>query len=82
MAYDGIWVEVSSSWLAAVKYDAGSHTLWIRFKDRRTGAYTVTCQYDNIDPDRGMGLIEASSHGEYFHSSGLIRRPYTVVAKA
>ena len=79
--YQGGWISVDSSWLSAVKYDAETSTLWIRFKDKK-GNSTVTARYENVDPTRGFGLIEAESKGEYFHSSGLIRKAYTIVSKA
>jgi hypothetical protein len=72
------WQTVNSSWLAAVDYRAEEMALYVRFKDKR-GRFTVTARYDNVDPTLGFGLLEAPSKGEYFHSSGLIRRRYTLV---
>lgn len=76
--YQGGWVDVDSSWLQAVKYEAKSASLYVRFKDK-AGNPTVTARYDGVDPATGFGLINAPSKGEYFHRSGLIKRRYVLV---
>lgn len=72
------WQTVDSSWLAAVDYQPESATLLVRFKDKQ-GNFTVTAEYKNIPPELGFGLLNAESKGVFFHQSGLIKRPYTLV---
>ncbi|MBI9054388.1 MAG: KTSC domain-containing protein [Bacteroidales bacterium] len=52
---------VSSSNLAAVGYDANSKTLEIEFN--HGGVY----QYANVPSNVHSGLMNANSHGSYFH---------------
>ena len=73
------WVTVEPSWLAAIDYQPETATLLVRFKDKQ-GRFTVTARYNGISPELGVGLLNAPSKGKYFHSSGLINRPYTLVA--
>lgn len=66
---------VESSWIFSVDYYPETATLVVRFKDKK-GRITATCQYEDVDPTRGFGLLNAPSKGKYFHESGLIRKPY------
>ncbi len=69
-------IQVQSSYLDAVEYDAATSVLKIRFK-RKDGRITGTATYLGVDPTRAFGLLNAPSKGSYFHSSGLSKRPYT-----
>ena len=73
-------MDLDSSWLAAAKYDAATSNLYIRFKDRKTGNFTVTCRYPSVPPDTYFALLKADSKGGFFHSSGLIKRRYEIVS--
>jgi hypothetical protein len=53
---------VQSSNLAAIDYDPWSGTLTIAFHSG--GVY----EYYNVPPSEYHGLMNASSHGEYFHA--------------
>ena len=55
----GEWISLVSSNLDAMKYDAGSSVLHVRFKNG--GAYA----YDDVPPETAEGLHSASSHGQY-----------------
>lgn len=53
-------IQVSSSNLASVGYDSNSATLEIEFN--HGGVY----QYSGVPEDVYLGLMNASSHGQYF----------------
>ena len=53
------WVSVSSSHMAAVAYDPGESSLFVRFTDG--GVY----KYHNVPEHIHAGLMSASSHGSY-----------------
>lgn len=71
-------VSTHSSWLHSYYYDTESSSLYIRFKDKK-GRVTVTCRYDEIPVEVWVGMIMASSKGEFFHQSGLYIWPYKIV---
>lgn len=71
--------QVDSSWIFSVDYYSETGTLVVRFKDKKTGRITRTCQYDGVDPTRGFGLLNAPSKGVYFHASGLYKRDHKVL---
>jgi hypothetical protein len=54
-------IAVSSSNLRSVGYESNSSTLEIKF--RSGGLY----QYYNVPLSVYIGLMDASSHGKYFH---------------
>lgn len=72
------FVGCESSWLHSYYYDSAESALYVRFKNKK-GRLTVTCRYDEIPLGVWMGLILASSKGEFFHNSGLILWPYKIV---
>lgn len=53
---------VNSSNLASIGYDSQSEILEIEFHSG--GVY----QYDDVPMDVYTGLMQASSHGKYFHA--------------
>jgi len=53
---------VSSSNLGSVGYDSSTNTLEIEFKNG--GVY----QYYGVPPTVYQGLMNATSHGKYFHA--------------
>lgn len=54
---------VNSSNLASVGYDADSNTLEVQFK------YGGIYQYSNVPESVYTGLMNASSHGQYFDAN-------------
>jgi hypothetical protein len=68
--------QVDSSWIYSVDYYPEGAVLIVRFKDKKTGHITATCRYENVDPIRGFGLLNAPSKGTYFHASGLYGRQH------
>jgi hypothetical protein len=61
---------VTSSNLRTVGYDPTTRTLEIEFQDG------VIYQYDGVPPDVHAGLMQAPSHGSYFHRNIRDRYPY------
>jgi len=61
---------VKSSNIAAVGYDAASHTLAVRFT---SGA---TYHYEGVSPQTHAALLAAKSIGAYFARSIRRRHPY------
>jgi KTSC domain len=56
-------IAVQSSDLAGVDYDEWNHTLLIEFHSG--GVY----EYYHVPPSEYVGLMQASSHGKYFHAN-------------
>lgn len=63
----------SSSNLKSVGYDPGGRVLEIEFQDG--GVY----QYDNVPKEVYVALMEASSHGSFFHRNISNNYPYRKV---
>lgn len=61
---------VTSSNLRAVGYDPIARTLEIEFQDG------TVYQYDGVPPDVHAGLMQAPSHGSYFHRNIMNRYQY------
>lgn len=57
------WTPLTSSNLSAMRYDAETRTLQIRFQSGRT------YDYQDVSADVADGLAQADSPGKYFNSS-------------
>lgn len=57
---------VESSQLHSIGYDAASHTLAIRFKDRKTGAPTSLYHYSEFTRENWQSFRGAESFGSHF----------------
>lgn len=67
------WTDVDSSWVHS--YRRVPSALVVRYKDKKTGAVTATCQYDDPDGSLADGMDQAPSKGKYVHAA-LYHLPY------
>lgn len=65
---------VSSSHLAAVKYNRNDRILYVMFTDGSIWSY------DDVDWGTYMGLLRAGSHGEYFADNIRLEYVYERIA--
>jgi hypothetical protein len=56
------WLPFESKLLASSAYDAGKHTLYLRFRSGEV------YRYFEFPPDQYQGFLDAESHGRYFLS--------------
>lgn len=76
------WHHVTSSWVHSYAFYPTSKThglLRVRYKDKDTGAYRVTCEYRDIPVSSWEAFQAAPSKGKFVHQSGLYGWPYTLV---
>ncbi len=72
------WVRVSSSNLEEVAYVDGIGSLWVRFQRKPGSKSTNTVyRYEHVPRSMYDGLLNASSHGTYFHKH--IRNVFAVL---
>lgn len=57
--------DVGSSNIHSIGYRADNLTLFVRFKDKDTGAVSSRYMYFNVYPDVFRELMAAESHGKY-----------------
>lgn len=66
----GVWVNVSSSWCARIRYVLEAQTLMVQF---HSGFIAV---YPNISPELAQQMFQCNSMGKFTHKH-LKGRPYT-----
>jgi len=70
----GVWVNVKSSWVQGIMYNAEEKELNVEFKSG------IVCQYPNIQSATARGMFNASSLGKYVHRH-LYDKPYVIATR-
>ncbi len=71
-----IMTPVQSSWVHAIGWQ--NNTMWVTYKEEKTGAITVTCRYDNVAELLYRQFLASPSKGKFVHA--VVRHlDYTIV---